>query len=44
MLKNGRIFASGGKEVLTQENIREVYGIDVEIIEGNGKKVVAVMC
>lgn len=37
MLKNGRIFASGGKEVLTRENIREVYGIDVDVLRHKGK-------
>ncbi|AAB90807.1 MULTISPECIES: ABC transporter ATP-binding protein [Archaeoglobus] len=37
MLKNGRIFASGGKEVLTQENIKEVYGIEVEVLRHNGR-------
>jgi len=40
MLKNGRIFASGGLEVLTRENIREVYGIEVEVLRHNGRVLV----
>jgi iron complex transport system ATP-binding protein len=32
MLQEGRVFAAGGREVLTPETIRSVYGIDVEVI------------
>ncbi len=40
MLKDGEIFAEGGLEVLTKENIRAVYGIDVEVVRFNGKAVI----
>ncbi len=35
-IKDGKIFSSGGKEVINSENIFEVYNIeaDVEIING----------
>ncbi|MBE6518939.1 MAG: ABC transporter ATP-binding protein [Thermoplasmata archaeon] len=37
MLKSGRIQISGGKEVITPESIKTVYGMDVEveIVHGN---------
>lgn len=31
MLNEGRIFAAGGREILTRENIEEVYGVKVTI-------------
>ncbi|RLI83528.1 ABC transporter ATP-binding protein [Archaeoglobales archaeon] len=37
MIKNGRIFASGGIEVLNKENIKAIYGVDVEVVRMNGK-------
>ena len=41
LMKDGQIFAHGEtKEVLTRENIKEVYGIDVEILNHNGKSVI----
>jgi len=40
MIKNGKIFASGGIEILNRENIKAVYGIDVEVIRMNGKVVI----
>ena len=41
LMKDGQVFAHGEtKEVLTEENIREVYDIDVEILEQNGKSVI----
>ncbi len=40
MLKNGKIFADGGVEVLTPENIRTVYDINVEVVRFNGKAVI----
>ena len=41
LMKDGQVFAHGEtKEVLTIENIREVYGIDVEILERDGKSVI----
>ncbi len=40
LMKDGKIFASGGSEVITPENIREVYGIEVSVGEVNGYKVI----
>ena len=38
MLKDGSIYAAGlPSEVITKENIREVYGVDSEILESNGR-------
>ena len=37
MLKDGKIFAFGSaKEVITEENIREVYGVNTEIMPIDG--------
>lgn len=40
LMKNGGIFAAGGVEVMTPSNIYEVYGIDVNVGEVDGYKVV----
>ena len=40
MLKNGKIFASGGKEILSPKNIRSVYGIDVKVIQDSETKII----
>ena len=41
LMKDGKVFAHGQtKEVLSTDNIREVYGINVEIIEKDGKSVI----
>lgn len=40
LLKNGEIFAVGGLEVITEENIESVYSIPVKIIEIDGILVV----
>ena len=41
LMKDGKVFAYGDtKAVLTKENIREVYDIDVEILEQSGKTVI----
>ncbi|MBR6084228.1 MAG: ABC transporter ATP-binding protein [Spirochaetales bacterium] len=41
LMKEGRVFAHGDtREVLCRNNIREVYGIDVEILERDGKSVI----
>jgi len=37
LLKNGRIFAFGGIEVIDSETLREVYGIRAEIVKHNGR-------
>lgn len=35
-MKNGSVHSYGGKEVITSDTIREVYGIDVDVIEHKG--------
>ncbi|WP_027398503.1 ABC transporter ATP-binding protein [Anaerovorax odorimutans] len=40
MMKEGKIYATGGKEIITRENILEVYGVDVSIENFNGYDVV----
>ncbi|AGK60447.1 hypothetical protein Asulf_00420 [Archaeoglobus sulfaticallidus PM70-1] len=45
MVKNGRIVANGGSEVLNEKNIRQVYGISVSVFEKDGKRlIVPVRC
>ena len=36
MMKDGRVFASGGKEIITPENIRSVYNLDVDVVHYGG--------
>jgi iron complex transport system ATP-binding protein len=36
MLKKGKIFATGGKEILTRDNIENLYNIKVNIFKNNG--------
>ncbi|MFW6104688.1 MAG: ABC transporter ATP-binding protein, partial [Candidatus Bipolaricaulota bacterium] len=40
MLKEGQIFAAGGKEVVTSRNIESVYGVSVAIEERAGQPLV----
>ena len=41
LLENGKVFAYGSTDdVLTEENIRKLYGIDAEIIHHGGKKTI----
>ncbi|MFW6110878.1 MAG: ABC transporter ATP-binding protein [Thermoproteota archaeon] len=40
MLDEGEIFATGGKEVLTPENVESVYGVKVAIAENLGRTVI----
>ncbi|MCK9547477.1 MAG: ABC transporter ATP-binding protein [Sphaerochaeta sp.] len=40
LLKEGRIFAAGGRQVITEATIREVYDIDVRVIEVEGSPMV----
>lgn len=41
LLKDGKVFAYGKtKDIMTAQNIKEVYGIDVQIIEYNGRNVI----
>ncbi|MDK2790105.1 MAG: iron complex transport system ATP-binding protein [Methanothermococcus sp.] len=36
MLKDGKIFAEGERDIINPHNIREVYGVDVHVEEFNG--------
>ncbi len=41
MLKNGSVHAAGKPDViLTEQNIREVYGVEVKIVNNNGEKII----
>ena len=40
LLKDGKIYAVGGREIITPENIRSVYGIDVYIEHVKGYPVI----
>lgn len=40
MLKNGEIFAQGGKKIITKYNIEQLFDIKVNIIEKNGEVVI----
>jgi iron complex transport system ATP-binding protein len=40
MMKDGEIYAMGGAEIITPENILEVYGVRVAVENINGKNVV----
>jgi iron complex transport system ATP-binding protein len=40
MMKGGCIFAAGGHEILTSENIKEVYGVDAAVEKYKGQLVV----
>ncbi len=39
-LKDGVIVHSGGKESITPERIREVFGVSVRIVEADGQKII----
>lgn len=38
MLKEGEIFASGGSETVTEENLEKLYDIKVRVLENNGTR------
>lgn len=40
MLRQGSVFAWGGREVLMPENIRVVYGVEAEVLEHGGRRVI----
>lgn len=40
MMKNNRIYAVGGKEIITEKTIKDVYSVDVNIRNIDGKTVV----
>jgi len=40
MLNEGEIFATGGKEIITSENIKKLYGVKVKIINEDGEIII----
>ena len=42
MLKDGKIYAYGDDSILTKESIKEVYKLDVEIINHNKRKIILI--
>ncbi|MBK5254178.1 MAG: ABC transporter ATP-binding protein [Peptostreptococcaceae bacterium] len=40
MMKDGEIYAMGGAEIITPDNILEVYGVSVAVENANGNRVV----
>ncbi|MFW5998953.1 MAG: ABC transporter ATP-binding protein, partial [Halanaerobiaceae bacterium] len=40
LLNNGEIFATGGKEILSEKNIEKVYGIKISIKTHHGRKLI----
>lgn len=40
LMRQGRVFAAGRKEIITEENIRDVYGIEVSVGDVDGNTVV----
>ncbi len=38
ILNQGQVFASGGQEIISKENIETVYGVKVEVLEKEGMK------
>lgn len=40
LLKNGKIYAVGGEEVITPENIKSIYGVEVHIEDVRGYPIV----
>ncbi len=40
MLKEGKIFAAGGREVLNHKNIEAVFGVEVDIIDGEERPII----
>ncbi len=38
MLKDGRIFASGGPEIVTVDHVQQLFGVKVRIVHENGTR------
>lgn len=42
ILKDGMVYRSGGRDILDREAIKEVYGVDAEVVEVRGQRMVLV--
>ncbi|EEO7208593.1 ABC transporter ATP-binding protein, partial [Salmonella enterica subsp. enterica serovar Rubislaw] len=42
LVKDGKVFLFGGMEIINGNNIKKVFGVDVEVIHINGRKMVFV--
>jgi iron complex transport system ATP-binding protein len=40
LLKDGQVFIAGGKEIITAETLRTVYGVSVAVESFNDNKVI----
>ena len=40
MLRQAKVFAQGGEEILTPENLRAVYGVEAEIAKVRGRRII----
>lgn len=43
LLEAGRVYAQGGREVVTRESVRDVFGLDADVFERRGQTVVLPM-
>ena len=39
-MKDGRIAYTGGTDIITEELLRDIYGVDTTIVEHNGRKII----
>lgn len=39
MLKNGEVFKYGGRNIITPENLKSIYGLDVDVVDYKNRKV-----
>ena len=40
LMKNGRILACGGVEIINEKNVKEIYGVDVSVVRVNGTSLI----
>ncbi|MFW5998886.1 MAG: ABC transporter ATP-binding protein [Bacillota bacterium] len=40
LLNKGKVFAAGGREIISEENIEKVYGVKISIKNHNGRKLI----
>ena len=42
LLKNGEVYKFGCEDIITKENLKDIYGVDSEIVIKNGHKIIVV--